>query len=133
MLVILFVLELIKHNWLEALSQLGALTLVTLLMLPRLARVVRVTDEGIDVERWHWWNTSVRFAEVERLYVPMTRLAGLQFFTDTRSNAALSISENDVDRYDDLLRRVADRLPESAEIEDPGGRLEPTRAETEKP
>ena len=98
------------------------------LSISNLRTTVRLSADWIRKDRPLWPDVEVRLADVQRLYVPVTGVVGLAFYTDSADSdsadsEALSIRASTVEDYDDLLLRVAERLPEHADIEDPSGRL----------
>ena len=93
------------------------------LSISNLRTTVRLSADWIRKDRPLWPDVEVRFANVQRLYVPVTGVVGLEFYTDSADSEALSIRESGVEGYNDLLLQVAERLPEHADIEDPSGRL----------
>jgi len=90
----------------------------------QLGTSIHVSDDALWKATPLWEDRTVRFDEVRRLHVPMVRVdSGVRLYTDPDGTPALTLEAQTYERFDDLLRQVARRLPEDAEVKDPAGRL----------
>ena len=85
---------------------------------------VHVSDSTIRKTTPLWGTRTVRFEDVRRLHVPMVRVdSGVRLYTDPDGAPALTLEVQTYERFDDLLRQVACRLPDGTEVQDPADRL----------
>jgi len=91
---------------------------------PNTQSIFHVSDGDLRKATPLWWDRTVRFEDVRRLHVPMVVVdSGIRLYTDPDDTPALTLEAQTYERFDDLLRQVARRLPEDAEVKDPAGRL----------
>lgn len=84
---------------------------------------IEVYEAGLRKVRPLWWDDEIRFADVERALLPMTR-PGLVLFTGRGGQPQFSVGEAAFERFDLLVLQVLRRLPEGAEVDDPAGRID---------
>ena len=99
----------------------------------QLGAYVHISADAIRKGMPLWWDRTVRFEDVRRLQVPMVLVdSGVQLYTDPDGPPALTLEAQAYTRFDDLLRQVARRLPDGAEVNDPADRLAGAGGPTEK-
>ena len=87
---------------------------------------IEVFDDGLRKVRPLWRDDTIRFEAVERVLLPMTS-PGLMLFTDVGSTPAFAVDGDAFEHFDRLVLQVCRRLPDTAEIEDPAGRIDTFR------
>lgn len=71
-----------------------------------------------------WRDRRVHFEDVCGFHVPMVLADGaVRLYTDPDAAPALTLAGQAYERFDDLLRQVARRLPDEAEVRDPANRI----------
>lgn len=90
-----------------------------------LGRSIRITDEAVRKTWLLWPDQTVRFAAIRRVEIPMVRVdSAVKIYTDPDAKPSLTVEAQTFRNFDDLLRQIAHRLPEEAEVRDPAGRLQ---------
>ena len=85
---------------------------------------IEVFDDGLRKVRPLRSDETIRFDAVERALLPMTS-EGLMLFAG--GQAQFQVDGDAFEHFDRLALQVCRRLPDTAEIEDPAGRIDPFR------
>jgi hypothetical protein len=87
---------------------------------------MEVFETGLREVRPLWWDRTIRFENVQRALLPLTK-DGLMLFTGRGGQKQFSVDGQTFERSDQLILQVLRHLPEDAEIEDPAGRIDDLR------